>query len=304
MWANTDLCCVHINAPTHSHSPHSHTPASGSGGPSQHSHNPHSHSPMSSSSGSSQHSHTPHSHYPHSHSPMSGSGGSGDICSIINPNLPPVCTCQSTNNGAGLFAECSESLPLSLGDVGIRVEIEPCDCMAPYAQISYATVGDWTTVQRLAVGETVQFGIPGVSASVLGITAGLYANAHIEGTRDDMTLTVSLSMCVQGVCDGQMAIIGSAVSAAGFPIQVLQYSDISFTDMCSRYACTSSDTPFGVIGGAVGGCLLVALVTALLWKRKQQARTIFTPPAVVVTSTVPATSNIEMQSVSQDAIKV
>jgi len=86
--------------------------------------------------------------------------------------------------------------------VGIKIELEPCDCGGAYAVVSYKVGSDWTTAGRLAAGETNSFAIPGMSLNVpLAGTAGLYADVSISGDKSSLVIDVHLSMCLNGECN-------------------------------------------------------------------------------------------------------
>jgi hypothetical protein len=196
-----------------------------------------------------------------SHTTASGHeqcGDNSDICTVINSILPNgICSCVPTNNGAGFYIICQEDLPLGLGAVGMRLEFEPCDCQAPFAQLSYkigTDVDSWTTTHRVeADGSPSYVPIPSLSYGAFGHEAGLYATLLLSGDRNAIKIEVGLSLCyVDGSgreCDGSIpGVVGSAVSAAGFPIGVIPFGDdepptLNFNGYCScAPACPGSCT--------------------------------------------------------------
>ena len=187
------------------------------------------------------------------------------ICAPMAPYLPGSCSCSGTNGGTGSFTECQEDLGI-IGSVGIRVELEPCDCGGAYAKVSYKASGDWTTAGRLAAGESNSFGIPGFTYNIpLTGEAGLYADVAVSGDKSSLVFDVHLSMCLNGDCDGNLPGwgVGSIISAIGFPIAVVKGAGVDFTEQCKCAPdCSSESSGMGMIIGIAIAAVVVVLVIA------------------------------------------
>jgi hypothetical protein len=173
--------------------------------------------------------------------------------------LPGICSCSGTNGGTGSFTECKKSI---LGqDVGIRVELEPCDCGGAYAEVSYQAGGGWTTAGRLAAGETNSFPIPGFSCCG---GAGLYADVAISGDKSKLVVDVHLSVCAGGDCNRDIGWGGGVVaSGLGFPIELIEdFQGVDFTEQCKCAPDCSSDSSTGMIVGIVIAAVVVVLLIA------------------------------------------
>jgi len=161
---------------------------------------------------------------------------------------------------------------ISLGNVGIRVELEPCDCGGAYAAVSYKAGSDWVTAGRLAAGETNSFAIPGVSFG----DAGLYADVAISGDKSSLVIDVHLSLCAGGKCNGDVDYVGGAISGAGFPVAVIKdFAGVDFTEQCKCADECTSDSSIGmIIGIAIAVVVLLIAGTAagvVIYKKKQAA---------------------------------
>jgi len=238
---------------THSHTPHTHSPSA------VHSHSPHTHSPSSF-----------HSHSPHTHSPVSSSPGGGSqvdhVCDIVNPSLAaiPQCTCTETTGGTGLVTECQESIP-GLGNVGVRVQLEPCGDPA-FAEMTYQFGGtSWESAGRIeAGGDPMRIQIPGASLS----GAGLYISVTVTGNAADLSVHALLSACLYDACDGGIPMVGSILTAAGFPFPLLEFDDLAFVDSCPAESSLSN---MSIIAAAAGGAVVVLLGIAFwCYQKKEQ----------------------------------
>jgi hypothetical protein len=197
------------------------------------------------------------------------------ICAPMAPYLPSSCTCSGTNGGTGSFTECQKSLPAYMGDVGIKVELEPCDCGGAYAKVSYKAGGDWKTAGRLAAGDTSQFGVPGFSKW----GAGLYIDVEISGDKSSLVVDVHLSLCAGGKCNGDVDGFGGFISGAGFPTPIVKdFAGVDFTEQCKcAPECTSDSSSSGmVIGIAIAAVVVVLLciggaVAGFVVYKKQKA---------------------------------
>ena len=210
--------------------------------------------------------------------PTAGACSDDDaICAPMAALLPSMCSCSGTNGGTGSFTECQEDLGI-IGSVGIRVEMEPCDCGGAYAKVSYKAGSDWTTAGRLAAGESNSFGIPGFSYNIpLVGEAGLYADVAISGDKSSLVFDVHLSMCLDGACNGNLPGwgVGATVSAMGFPFAVVKGAGVDFTEQCKCADECTSDSSIGVIIGiAIAVFVLLIAGTAagvVIYKKKQAA---------------------------------
>lgn len=248
-----------------------------------HSHEPHSHSPHT-------HTHSPsvsHSHSPDTHSPVSSSPGGGSqvdhVCDIVNPSLAaiPQCSCTETMGGTGLVTECQESIA-GLGNVGVRVQLEPCGDPA-YAEMTYQFGGtSWESAGRIeAGGAPLHFPIPGA----ILLRAGLYISVTVAGNAADLSVHAHLSACLNGVCDGDISLVGSTLKAAGFPFPLLKFDDLAFVDSCPA---ESSSSNIIIIAAAAGGAVAVLLAVGFLWsycKKKRANQNV--DQVVTVTKTGP-----------------
>lgn len=184
----------------------------------------------------------------------------------MNQVLPSQCTCRATSANTGLFSECQESLPLGLGGVGVRVEIEPCEEDGAYVALSYKLGGGWEDAGRVqSGGDPVRVQIPGLSY----FGAGLYLDVRLTGTQSDLSVHVLLSLCVTSdSCNGNVAMIGGAIGAAGFPIKVVEFDDLPFDDYCPA---ASDSSNIIMIAAAAGGAVLVAVLAGTLcWMKKKR----------------------------------
>jgi len=206
------------------------------------------------------------------------------ICAPMAGFLPGICSCSGTNGGTGSFTECKKSFPL-IGDVGIRVELEPCDCGGAYAEVSYQAGGGWTTAGRLAAGETNSLPIPGYSCCG---GAGLYADVTISGDKTKLVVDVHLSLCFGGGCNENIPCklsqgcvanaYGNMAKSAGFPIALIEdFQGIDFTEQCKCAPDCSSDSSTGMIVGIVIAVVVVVLLVAggvaaaVIYQKKKQA---------------------------------
>ena len=174
------------------------------------------------------------------------------ICAPMVPHLPSSCSCSGTNGGTGSFTECQKSLPLGLGDVGIKVELEPCDCGGAYAKVSYKAGGGWKTAGRLAAGDTSQFGVPGFSYDYGLGSAGLYVDVKISGDKSSLTIDVHLSLCAGDKCN--------AWYAKGFPIKLVEGASVDFTEQCECVDCSSDSSASGMVIGIAIAVVVVVLL--------------------------------------------
>lgn len=177
------------------------------------------------------------------------------VCDIVNPSLAaiPQCTCTETTGGTGLVTECQESIP-GLGNVGVRVQLEPCGDPA-FAEMTYQFGGtSWESAGRIeAGGDPLLLPIPGASLS----GAGLYISVTVTGNAADLSVHAHLSACLNDACDGVISFgVGSILTAAGFPFPLLEFDDLAFVDSCPAESSLSN---MSIIAAAAGGAVVVLL---------------------------------------------
>ena len=191
-------------------------------------------------------------------------GDDDNICKPMVGFLPSICSCSGTNGGTGSFTECQKSFPGGYGSVGLKVELEPCDCGGAYAEVSYKVGSDWTTAGRLAHGETTKFPIPGMTFG----DAGLYAEVAISGDKSSLVVDVHLSACIGGSCNADLPFgVKMLLTAAGitFPIALIEdFEGVDFTEQCKCAPDCSSESSsnMGMIVGIAIAAVVVVLVIA------------------------------------------
>jgi len=174
--------------------------------------------------------------------------------------LPSICSCSGTNGGTGSYTECQKSF-LGYGSVGLKVELEPCDCGGAYAEVSYKVGSDWTTAGRLAAGETTKFPIPGFTFG----DAGLFAEVAISGDKSSLVVDVHLSACVGGSCNADLPLAAKFIATPlGFPIALVEdFKGVDFTEQCKCAPdCSSESSSPGM--GMIIGIAIAAVVVVLL----------------------------------------
>mmetsp|Transcript_30722 Transcript_30722/g.64422 ORF Transcript_30722/g.64422 Transcript_30722/m.64422 type:complete len:430 (+) Transcript_30722:87-1376(+) len=289
-YSGSTTCSAPQSTP-HSHSPHTHSP---------HTHSPHTHSP------SAVHSHSPHTHSPsvsHSHSPNTHSsayspppGGDSQVdhvCDLVNPSLEGIsqCTCTETTQSTGVVTECQESIA-GLGNVGVRVQLEPCGDPA-FAKITYQfDSNSWKLAGQVeADGSPLHFSIPG--ASLYG--AGLYVSVTVGGNAADLSVQARLSACFRDSCNGDFS---SFLTAAGFPFPLLEFNDLAFLDSCPAESFSSNII---IIAAAAGGAVAVVLLSVgLLRSYRKKQRTNQNRDQVVTATTVGTLEMTTSSSVDSD----
>jgi hypothetical protein len=208
------------------------------------------------------------------------------VCDIVNPSLAaiPQCTCSETTGGTGLVTECQESIP-GLGNVGVRVQLEPCGDPA-FAEMTYQFGGtSWESAGRIeAGGAPLLFPIPG--ASLLG--AGLYISVTVTGNAAVLSVHAHLSACLNDVCDGGISFVGSGLTAAGFPFPLLEFDDLAFVDSCPA---ESSSSNIIIIAAAAGGAVVVLLgIGFCCYQKKKQIPSKSTSSSAVSSSSSSSSS--------------
>jgi len=257
--------------------------------------------------------------------PPAGVVSGGGDSPIAPPALPPpssvdhvcdlfdtdsACQCTETTDGTGASVECTESIS-GVGDIGVRIQLEPCEDPA-YAQIEYKVPGgDWETGQRVdAGGDPLLLPVPGASVLSYG---GLYVEVTLQGDAADLSIHAKLSACAYDLCNGDVAGIGGTLTTLGFPVSLLEFDDISFVDECPSLQSaveqiisdvTSSDSAPIIGGAAAAGAVVLGGVAFLVWrmkKKKTKAQTdnVAAVAMPVMSSTNDATSKPPGESLPQ-----
>jgi len=190
---------------------------------------------------------------------------SDHVCDVLNPLLPEICECKETTGGSGANVECKKSIA-NIGDIGVRLDIEPCKDPA-YIQTSYNFLDDeWTIAGKVeANGDPILFPIPGASL----MTAGLFISVKVEGNAESLDVDVHLSVCVDSVCDGDILVVGSVATGLGFPLELLDFDDIKLAD-CPR---PQEESNMIIIAAAVAGgfAVILAIVVVVVVVKKKKA---------------------------------
>ena len=257
--------------------------------------------------------------------PPAGVVSGGGDSPIAPPALPPpssvdhvcdlfdtdsACQCTETTDGTGASVECTESIS-GVGDIGVRIQLEPCEDPA-YAQIEYKVPGgDWETGQRVdAGGDPLLLPVPGASVLSYG---GLYVEVTLQGDAADLSIHAKLSACAYDLCNGDVAGIGGTLTTLGFPVSLLEFDDISFVDECPSLQSaveqiisdvTSSDSAPIIGGAAAAGAVVLGGVAFLVWwmkknKTKAQTDNVAAVAMPVMSSTNDATSKPPGESLPQ-----
>ena len=153
---------------------------------------------------------------------------------------------------------------MGLGQVGIRVEIEPCGDPA-YLAVKHRLPlsSTWEVTGKVeAGGEPAQLPIPGLSGP---LNSGAFIDISITGNADDMSVNVFLSLCVLGACnDGVFGLPYLGWPAAGIP--VLKFDDLKFVDKCPAKNDEGTAVTIAVIIGAIAGVLAIVGLVVLVQK--------------------------------------
>jgi len=138
--------------------------------------------------------------------------------------------------------------------VGVRVQLEPCGSPA-FAETSFQLLGGWESANRVeAGGQPALFSIPGASIPLTG--AGLFISVSITGNAADLSVHAHLSACFNEVCDGSVPIVGSVLTGLGFPLPLLEFDDLSFT----QCPAPADDNTLMIAAGGACAAILVAIV--------------------------------------------
>jgi len=203
--------------------------------------------------------------------PPSLSASAVGICDVVNA-LPCFgsggpCACSSTNNGAGLFGECTQIPPLGLGSVGVKVEIEPCDCDGPYAAVLYRVgTSAWEEAGSIkANADPLQFPVPGMTVSGIG---GLFIHVTLTGTRGELTVSTELSLCAADNCNDDIVILGLRPAAA-FPFSLFDIQQTTaLSQFCDRAPACEGDSALlsPMMMAAAGGASVVIIGAIILYR--------------------------------------
>jgi len=211
----------------------------------------------------------------------------------VNPSLAaiPQCTCTETTGGTGLVTECQESIP-GLGNVGVRVQLEPCGDPA-FAEMTYQFGGtSWESAGRIeAGGDPMRIQIPGASLS----GAGLYISVTVTGNAADLSVHALLSACLYDACDGGIPMVGSILTAAGFPFPLLEFDDLAFVDSCPAESSLSN---MSIIAAAAGGAVVVLLGIGFWCYQKKEQVPVQHATSKSISSSVISSSSSSSQTVS------
>jgi len=214
----------------------------------------------------------------------------------VNPSLAAIsqCSCTETTGGTGLVTECQESIA-GLGNVGVRVQLEPCGDPA-FAELTYQFGGtSWESAGRIeAGGSPLLFPIPG--ASLIG--AGLYISVTVAGNAADLSVHAHLSACLNSVCNGDISLVGTGLAAAGFPFPLLEFDNLAFVDSCPA---DSSPSNIMIIAAAAGGAVVVLLGIGFFWCQKKNRAAISSKSAATSSSSA-ATSSAAASSASSQTL--
>jgi len=150
--------------------------------------------------------------------------------------------------------------------LGLHLDLEPC-ASTPYAELSYSVGGGKeTSLGKFEAGKVHKLEVPGLSV----LSHGVFITVEVKGNAADFTVHTGLSICAGGDCDGDIPWgIGSLATAAGFPMQLATFDDLSFVDSCP--ANTGMIMYIGAAVGALAVIGLAVLACAMYNKRKQPA---------------------------------
>ena len=194
-------------------------------------------------------------------------GGTDGICKAL-ANVPAfrdgACSCKATTAGTGLAADCTANVANT--KLGLHLDLEPC-ASTPYAELSYSVGGGKeTSLGKFEAGKVHKLEVPGLSV----LSNGVFITVEVKGNAADFTVHTGLSICAGGDCDGDLPWgIGYAATAAGFPMQLATFDDLSFVDSCP--ANTGMVMYIGAAVGALAVIGLAVLACAMYNKRKQPA---------------------------------
>jgi len=209
------------------------------------------------------------------------------ICDIVNPFLAatPQCGCTATTGGTGLVTQCLQPVP-GLGNIGVRIQLEPCGDPA-FAETSYQFGSSWTSADRIqAGGSPLLFPIPGAALPAYLSGAGLFISLTVVGNAADLSVHARLSACLNGACDGEVPLVGSLLTATGFPFSLLEFDDLGFVDSCPA---DESDNMMLMIAAGGGAIFLIGGGVLAFIAQKKKAN------SAPKTST-PVTDTVEMSS--------
>jgi len=114
-----------------------------------------------------------------------------------------------------------------------------------------------------AGGNPALVAIPGATL----FQAGLFISISITGNAADMSVHAHLSACVGEQCDGSVGLVGSALAGLGFPLPLLEFDDLAFTQ-CPAADADSNDMNMMMIAAAAAATVVVVAIVAYFTCRK------------------------------------
>lgn len=197
-----------------------------------------------------------------------------------------TCTCKSTTDGTGIDANCITLVPIVDTQLGLHLDLEPC-ASPPYAKLDYSVDGKETTLGKFEAGKEYKLAVPGFTVGSYG---GLFVNFEIKGDATDFTVHTSLSVCQNGKCDDQLPGIGlglaaKAATAAGFPVKLLTFDDLSFVDSCPSNAGMFAGIGVGAV--AVFALVFISIFAFLKFCKGSQAADVAKPAGVTMVTEAP-----------------
>jgi hypothetical protein len=160
-------------------------------------------------------------------------------------------------------------VPLVGMSVDFSLGVEPCGnatSSEPQFNLTAGVPGGTSfTLFQASFGQVSRVPIPGLEY----MSAGAFVDVNVSGTLEHTKIEIGLSLCIGGTCDGSIPIIGGAVAAAGFPIQLTGddgiVSSIPFQcqgGLCVLPASVTSKLPLSCISieGIAGGVVVILLV--------------------------------------------
>lgn len=164
--------------------------------------------------------------------------------------------------------ECTQSVPLLNRALGVRLQIEPCKEPA-FAQVSYKALSDWESAGRVESGGEPMLFNTGMGMPMPLGTWGLFIAVSVTGTRGDLSIEVHLSACIAGRCDGDVSLIGGALTAAGFPFQLYEFDHLKFD--CPEEHTDKMVMIIAIVIGCLVLCGAGGAAFAMAQKKKREA---------------------------------
>jgi hypothetical protein len=123
------------------------------------------------------------------------------FCQIVQPDLPPECSCQDNTAGPLSFVVACVKVfdDVMLNDtIGIDLTLAPCDAQGSSLSLNLTEQAHGINfrIAGLRAGDETNFPIPGLSALVPGIgSVGVDMAVLIFGNVDALTLEIGLNAC-------------------------------------------------------------------------------------------------------------